>query len=152
LKRHFAFLRSVRRLLVTANVVPSSLILVTLMMEALSSSETSVLIGAKRRKSPEDGILRLHGFTLGNPGFMLTQEPYGTTQILRGFPQLRVKCLVCGLTARGRGTVGGKLSGRIAQDEAPREMSANSISLLWVPLEADSLTLYVRMSHSVPWP
>jgi hypothetical protein len=32
-----------RRLLVTANVVPSSLIHVTLMTEALSSSETSVL-------------------------------------------------------------------------------------------------------------
>jgi hypothetical protein len=33
-------LRSVRRFLVTANFVPSSPILVTLMMEALSSSET----------------------------------------------------------------------------------------------------------------
>jgi hypothetical protein len=33
---------SVRRLLVTANVLPSSPIIVTLMMEALSSSETSV--------------------------------------------------------------------------------------------------------------
>jgi hypothetical protein len=33
-------LRSMRRLLVTPNVVPSSLILVTLMMEALSSYET----------------------------------------------------------------------------------------------------------------
>jgi hypothetical protein len=32
-----------RRLLVTANVVPSSSILVTLLMEALSSSETSIL-------------------------------------------------------------------------------------------------------------
>jgi hypothetical protein len=36
-------LRSVRLLLVTASVVPSSPILVTLMKEALSSSETSVL-------------------------------------------------------------------------------------------------------------
>jgi hypothetical protein len=36
------FLRSVRRLLVTANVVPSSPILVTLMNEAIRSSETSV--------------------------------------------------------------------------------------------------------------
>jgi hypothetical protein len=39
---HLVFLCSVRRLLVTASVVPSSLILVTL-MEAVSSSETSVL-------------------------------------------------------------------------------------------------------------
>jgi hypothetical protein len=37
------FLRSVRRLLVTANVVPSSPILVTLMKKALRSSETPVL-------------------------------------------------------------------------------------------------------------
>jgi hypothetical protein len=35
------FLRSVRRFLVTASVVPSSPILVTLMKEALRSSETS---------------------------------------------------------------------------------------------------------------
>jgi hypothetical protein len=38
LSAHFVFLRSVRRLLGTANVVPSSTILVILMMEALSSS------------------------------------------------------------------------------------------------------------------
>jgi hypothetical protein len=37
------FLRSELRLLVTTNVVLSSLILVSLMMEALRSSETSVL-------------------------------------------------------------------------------------------------------------
>jgi hypothetical protein len=40
---------SLRRLLVTANVVPSSPILVTLMIEALLSSETSALTKATRR-------------------------------------------------------------------------------------------------------
>jgi hypothetical protein len=56
-KNHIVFLRSLRRLLVTANV-PSSMILVALMMEAIRSSETSVLTRATRHKIPEDGVLR----------------------------------------------------------------------------------------------
>jgi hypothetical protein len=47
-------MKEARRLLVTASVVPSSQILVTLMMQALSSSETSVLTSATRRYIPED--------------------------------------------------------------------------------------------------
>jgi hypothetical protein len=52
----------VLQILVTANVVSSSLILLTPTMEAIRSSETSVLTRAKWRHIPEDDIL--HGFII----------------------------------------------------------------------------------------
>jgi hypothetical protein len=54
------FLRSVRRLIVTRNVVPSSPILVTLMNQVLSCSETSVFTRATQSHIAEDGILSNH--------------------------------------------------------------------------------------------
>jgi hypothetical protein len=48
------------RLLVTANVVPSLPVLVTLMMVTMSFSETSVLTTAQHRHIQEDDILQRH--------------------------------------------------------------------------------------------
>jgi hypothetical protein len=53
---HLVLLRSVRGLVVTANVVPSSSSLVTVMKAAQSTSETTVLTRATRRNITEDGI------------------------------------------------------------------------------------------------
>jgi hypothetical protein len=52
-------LRSVRRLLVTGNVVPSSPILVTLMLEAICSSEMSIVTSATLLHIPEDRIIHI---------------------------------------------------------------------------------------------
>jgi hypothetical protein len=48
------------RLLVTANVVPKSPILFTLMMETIRSSKSSVLTRATRHNFSEDYILHSH--------------------------------------------------------------------------------------------
>jgi hypothetical protein len=56
-RRVTVYLRSVLHFLVAANVVPSSRILVIMMMEAMSSSETSVLLRATQRNIAQDRVL-----------------------------------------------------------------------------------------------
>jgi hypothetical protein len=59
-KNHLVFIRSVRRLLVTAIVVPSSQILATLMMKAPNFSETLAPTRTTRYNIPKDDILHSH--------------------------------------------------------------------------------------------
>jgi hypothetical protein len=59
-RRRWKYVTDIWELSVTANVVPSSLILVTLMIETILSSKMSVLTRATRRYISEDGILHSH--------------------------------------------------------------------------------------------
>jgi hypothetical protein len=58
--KDLAFLRSLRWLLVTDSVVATSPILVTLLMEAIGSSKTSVHTKVTRRSIPEGDTFHSH--------------------------------------------------------------------------------------------
>jgi hypothetical protein len=66
---------TLRRLLVMVNGVPSSPILVTLMTEALSSSETSVLTRGTRRNMPEDTIHQTISYSHSARAVLTSGEP-----------------------------------------------------------------------------
>jgi hypothetical protein len=80
----------------TANVVPSSLILFNPMMEAIRSSETSVLTRPTRRHIPEDDIL--HSHRRENLKFYLSSH---FTYITKWWSQQERRSL-CLSTIRGR--------------------------------------------------
>jgi hypothetical protein len=64
------YLRSVLQLLVTSNTVPSSLILWSLVIESIPSSETSVLTRATWRHIPGDAILQQNIWQLKSISFI----------------------------------------------------------------------------------
>jgi hypothetical protein len=74
----------VLQLLVTANVVYSSLILFTLMMEAIRSSKTSILTRATRRHVQGNGILQSVFFFFSNFSCILR----GTVKLVLPFADI----------------------------------------------------------------
>jgi hypothetical protein len=78
--------RSVLQVIVTAYIVSSLLILVSLVTEAKPSSETSVLTRATRRNNPEDTIL----LSLKTCNFIrvLLENHLGDVRSMRGYEEL----------------------------------------------------------------
>jgi hypothetical protein len=62
--RHLRRYAMWQELLVIAYIIPRSLILSTLMMEAIRSSETSVLTGVTPCHTPEDSILYIPRYSV----------------------------------------------------------------------------------------
>jgi hypothetical protein len=74
-------LHAVLESLLTASVVPSSLIVFTLMIEAIRPSETSVLTRDTWRKIPEDGIFLNLTFCCLAYTYSQTEERHGVDDV-----------------------------------------------------------------------
>jgi hypothetical protein len=96
------FLRSVRRLLASAIVFPTSPIPVTLILEAaMSSSETPVLTSATRHHIPEDGILHITTVFSGTDGRYTYAPAVNTVCFASGLPSDLYVSNYCAKTKAG---------------------------------------------------
>jgi hypothetical protein len=77
-------------MLVIVNVVPSSPILVTLMMEAIRSSEVLVLTRGIRHNIPDDGIIHNHGREILNC-YKINVTNSSSLSIIRGHKRVEVQ-------------------------------------------------------------
>jgi hypothetical protein len=113
----------VRRYLVTDSVVPISPILVTVMMQALRSFETSVLTRATRRNIPEEDIFHSH--------HCKNLKSYNILSVFFSRRFLSSGLLQCIIWGRIGCAVAQAVSNRLSYRDSPCSISGEVLCALW---------------------